>query len=158
VLGENNVAVPTHIFKVILVIPKEKEKKKKEEINNESKTKTTTHLLGAFLVPNEKIPEDKVLTDFEVPLEQLEKHTGLKFFRNLNRQTSIKPLCAYTACQVMTEAQLNQWNYARRIDWSKTRKEAQETWEEYQTKGYAVDDRLRNAYDRKLAELSKNEK
>ena len=146
-------AVPTHIFKVILVVPKEKAKKKRDESTPEAKA--TTHLIGAFLVPNERIGEGKVLTDFEVPLEYLERHTGmmtfiisiilyfvfcilyfifyilyfilniyylifdyrnkisslilisgLKFFRNLNRQLEMKPLCAYTACQVMTESQL----------------------------------------------------
>ena len=67
VIGENNVAVPTHMFKVILVTPKEKS----------DKTTKPTHLLGAFLVPNERIPDNKVLTDFEVPLDYLEKHTGM---------------------------------------------------------------------------------
>lgn len=68
--------MPSHIFKVILVIPKEKKKTKEGE---NDKTKPKTHLLGAFLVPNEKIPENKVLTDFEVPLDYLEKLTGMIF-------------------------------------------------------------------------------
>jgi hypothetical protein len=33
-----------------------------------------------------------------------------------------------------------------------------QTWEEYQTKGYAVDDRIKKVYERKLVELSKNSK
>ena len=62
---------------MILVVPKEK-KTKSENSTKEAKPKT--HLLGAFLVPNERIPENKVLTDFEVPLEYIEKHTGMHFF------------------------------------------------------------------------------
>ena len=70
-------AVPTHIFKVILVVPKEKAKKR-DESTPEAKAKT--HLIGAFLVPNERIGEGKQLTDFEVPLEYLERHTGMMTF------------------------------------------------------------------------------
>jgi endonuclease G len=59
VIGPNDVAVPTHFFKVIFV-----ESEKEAE---------------AYILPNEHIPKQTDLEDFRVPLEQVEKSAGLLF-------------------------------------------------------------------------------
>ncbi len=77
VIGANNVAVPTHLFKVILA-------------TDHDSPDTTPPLLGAFIVPNEPI-QDVSLTEFQVRLEEVEKHIGTKFHSQLDRsQVRIK--------------------------------------------------------------------
>ncbi len=68
VIGENNVAVPTHLFKIILAEDRA----------------ASPPLLGAFVVPNEPI-KDVSLTQFQVSLEEVEKHTGTRFHCKLDR-------------------------------------------------------------------------
>ena len=63
VLGECQIAVPTHFFKVI-------------RANNGS----NRHEIKCFLVPNERIDDRTSLEKFEVSLETIEKSSGLKFF------------------------------------------------------------------------------
>ncbi len=74
VIGENHVAVPTHLFKVILVVPRKETLPDKDKHNADQ-----PHFMAAFLVPNTKIGSDKHLLDFVVPLDQLEKYTGIYF-------------------------------------------------------------------------------
>ena len=66
-IGDNKVAVPTHLFKVVLA-----EKRGVEPS------------LAVFIIPNENI-RDTPLVSFSVSLEQLEDFTGWSFFPRLNR-------------------------------------------------------------------------
>jgi len=169
VLGDNNVAVPTHLFKVILVSPTPPSSflssSPPSSSSSSSSPPTTTNrnahnkppprefFVSAFLVPNEKIPSGKQLEDYEVPIEYLEKQTGLRFFRNIDRHKETKSLCKSVGCKVMSEAQLEYWNFSRRIDWAKTKDEAEQVWNEMHSKGYEPDDRTKRAYNRKMAEF-----
>ena len=69
-IGTENVAVPKYFYKIVLA------KNGKE------------HKAIAFLVPNEK--SDKSIYDFVVPIETLEKMTGIDFFPNLKNLKSSK--------------------------------------------------------------------
>ena len=69
-IGTEKVAVPKYFYKIILA------KSGKE------------HIAIAFLVPNED--SDKSLYDFVVPIETLEKMTGIDFFPNLKNLESSK--------------------------------------------------------------------
>ncbi len=69
-IGTEKVAVPKYFYKIILA------KSGKE------------HKAIAFLVPNEK--SDKSIYDFVVPIETLEKMTGIDFFPNLKNLKSTK--------------------------------------------------------------------
>lgn len=57
VIGEDQVAVPTHFFKVI---------KTKEKIK-------------AYIIPNQDIPKNNSIENYEVTLETIEKVSGLQF-------------------------------------------------------------------------------
>lgn len=59
VIGENEVSVPTHFFKVIFA-----DEEKEAE---------------AYILPNEPIPKETKLEEFKVPLDVLEKSAGLLF-------------------------------------------------------------------------------
>ena len=65
VFGENDTAVPTHFYKVMLL-----------ENNGDIAMK-------AYLIPNELIPTHIPLADFEVSVKEVEKMAGITFFDNL---------------------------------------------------------------------------
>ncbi|KAF9099789.1 nuclease [Mortierella sp. GBA35] len=78
-----NISVPTHFYKVILT-----------DRGNGDMT------VGAFVLPNNKIHNDVPLTAFQVPVEAVEKASGLKFFEMLERR-ALKNLCQDTECKVL---------------------------------------------------------
>ncbi|CAG8698828.1 8202_t:CDS:2, partial [Scutellospora calospora] len=82
-----NIAVPTHFFKVILA-------SKENDSDSQGRKK---YALGSFLIPNQRIPHDDPLEKYVVPLDALERATGLRFFENLNKNDT-QPLCEATKC------------------------------------------------------------
>ena len=86
-----NVAVPTHFFKVIFA-------EDGETGGNVS--------LGAFVLPNAKIANDKPLKDFEVPIEAVEKASGLDLAAKLPMQRR-KRLCDEVHCSIIVREYLD---------------------------------------------------
>jgi endonuclease G, mitochondrial len=80
-----NVAVPTHFFKVIFA---------------EDGKVGGNVALGAFVLPNAVISNDRPLSDFEVPLEAVERASGLEFASKLP-VTRRKRLCTEFACSLV---------------------------------------------------------
>jgi len=80
-----NIAVPTHFYKVIFA---------------EDGTTSGPVAVGAFVLPNAVIPNDKPITDFEVPIEAVERASGLEFVTKLPIQRR-KRLCADTTCALV---------------------------------------------------------
>nr|XP_018897013.1 PREDICTED: endonuclease G, mitochondrial [Bemisia tabaci] len=68
VIGPNNVAVPTHFFKVVVM---------------ESKDRRLE--MEAYLMPNKAIENDTPLHVFQVPPESIERAAGLLFFDRISR-------------------------------------------------------------------------
>ncbi|KAL2188891.1 hypothetical protein L209DRAFT_763511 [Thermothelomyces heterothallicus CBS 203.75] len=83
-----NVAVPTHFYKVIYA--------------EEQTAPGGNVALAAFVLPNAVIPNDKPLADFEVPLEAVERATGLEFATKLPPSRR-KRLCAETSCSIIVK-------------------------------------------------------
>jgi endonuclease G, mitochondrial len=83
-----NVAVPTHFYKVIYG----------EESAAESPTAKVA--LGAFVLPNAEIPNEKSLGDFEVPVEAVERASGLTFMERLPVERR-KRLCGEVRCDIL---------------------------------------------------------
>ncbi|KAK0630664.1 mitochondrial nuclease-like protein [Bombardia bombarda] len=79
------VAVPTHFYKVIFA---------------EDGTVGGNVALGAFVLPNAPIPNEKPLGDFEVPVEAVERASGLEFASKLPVQRR-KRLCAEANCALV---------------------------------------------------------
>ena len=73
VIGQNNVAVPTHFFKIVVM-------------ENESKDLE----MDAFVLPNQEIHDSTPLDNFRVPPESVERASGLLFFDRLNRDRLVK--------------------------------------------------------------------
>merc|ERR1711939_1233612 len=80
-----NIAVPTHFYKVIFA---------------EDGTTSGPVAVGAFVLPNAAIPNEKPITDFEVPIEAVERASGLEFASKLPVQRR-KRLCADTVCSLI---------------------------------------------------------
>lgn len=80
-----SVAVPTHFYKVILA---------------EDGKPGGNVSIGAFVMPNAPIPNDKPLRDFEVPLEAVERASGLEFAGQLPVERR-RMLCAEGDCSIV---------------------------------------------------------
>lgn len=80
-----SVAVPTHFYKVILA---------------EDGKPGGNVSIGAFVMPNAPIPNDKPLRDFEVPLEAVERASGLEFANKLPVERR-RMLCAEGDCSIV---------------------------------------------------------
>lgn len=66
-IGDNEVAVPTHLYKVIVA-------KQGGQVAT-----------GAFIVPNKPLTYAHHLTSFQVPLSHLERKVGTRFYTDLDR-------------------------------------------------------------------------
>lgn len=80
-----SVAVPTHFYKVIFA---------------EDGRAGGNVAIGAFVLPNAPISNDKPITDFEVPVEAVERASGLEFATKLPVQRR-KRLCSDTTCSLV---------------------------------------------------------
>ena len=80
-----NVAVPTHFYKIIFA--------------EDGKTGGNVSL-GAFVLPNARIANDKPLKDFEVPVEAIERASGLDFAAKLPMQRR-RRLCDEVHCSII---------------------------------------------------------
>ena len=67
VLGHNHVAVPTHFFKVLLIE------------NNQGK-----YELMSFVMPNDVLPHKVNIKQYLVPLDAVERASGLLFFNKIS--------------------------------------------------------------------------
>ena len=83
-----NVAVPTHFFKLIIA---------ENPIQNPKSDKVS---LAAFVLPNAPISNETKITDFEVPVNALERSTGLELLKNLPKNKTV-PLCKEVKCQLV---------------------------------------------------------
>jgi endonuclease G len=82
-----NVAVPTHFYKVIFA---------------EDGLVGGNVALAAFVLPNVPIANEKPLQDFEVPLEAVERASGLEFASKLPASRR-KSLCKEIACSIIVK-------------------------------------------------------
>jgi endonuclease G, mitochondrial len=65
VIGDGDVAVPTHFFKVI-----------------SSKNHTGSNIVEAYILPNDDIPPNTPLNSFQTSIEKVQKAAGVLFFNN----------------------------------------------------------------------------
>ena len=79
-----NVAVPTHFYKVVLA----------EDGKPDGKV-----AVGAFVLPNAQISNKTKLTEFEVPVEMVERASGLELLHKLDVARR-KRLCGEVECSV----------------------------------------------------------
>ncbi|KAI8084744.1 uncharacterized protein BX664DRAFT_337679 [Halteromyces radiatus] len=79
-----NVAVPTHFYKVIMT-----------ESNGRYHS-------AAFVLPNQPIPDSTPLETFKVPMDAVERGSGLTFFDRMGpTKANLPDLCKETKCQIV---------------------------------------------------------
>lgn len=84
-----NIAVPTHFFKLVVGEKSVKRDAMSEEI-----------AVAAFVLPNAIIPNEVPLKSFEVPVESLERSSGLEFLKSVPPK-QVKPLCREVSCEII---------------------------------------------------------
>ncbi|XP_052768716.1 nuclease EXOG, mitochondrial-like [Mya arenaria] len=140
VIGQNGVAVPTHLFKVIVV-----EDKLGEPV-----------AMATFIVPNEPINFDHKLTEYQVPMETLEGVVGMKIIPKLDRQI-VGDLCEIEGCKLMDRTEFELYFIGRKLGSANTLHRLDKVWGELEEKKLQPDQYLKDLYNRKLVELGKTE-
>lgn len=84
-----NIAVPTHFFKLIVAEQSKKRGAGSKEV-----------AVAAFVMPNDVIPNEVPLRNFEVPIESLEKSSGLELLKKLPVKER-KSLCSEVDCAII---------------------------------------------------------
>jgi len=140
VIGENNVSVPTHLYKVILV----------EDPSLEAP------LVAGFVVPNAPI-EDKHLKEFQVKIGDLEKHAGLKFHSKMEALVAPGDLCEVEGCRMQDYKEFQQFFWKRRLSSPWNLRGLERDWKEA-TRKRVVTPELEAIYIEKREEMVEKEK
>ncbi|KFO38320.1 Nuclease EXOG, mitochondrial [Fukomys damarensis] len=143
VIGEDNVAVPSHLYKVILA------RRSPESIEPLA--------LGAFVVPNEAIGFQPLLTEFQVSLQDLEKLSGLVFFPHLDRTSNIRNICAVDTCKLLDFQEFTLYLSTRKIAGAHSVHKLEKVMENLKNAGIEPDDYFLSRYEKKLEELKAKE-
>ena len=136
VIGQHNVAVPTHLYKVIL-----------------ADDRWNPPVLGAFVVPNEPIGFEFKLQDFQVPLKDLEREAGLIFFPKYDVSTA-PDLCERDGCKLLSEEFMKLITFGRKLRNAGSLQELEKVWEELKESKLTVDKFSIEIYEKKKEQLS----
>ncbi|MBN3278895.1 EXOG Nuclease, partial [Polyodon spathula] len=98
VIGKGNMAVPTHLYKVILA--------------HRSDTSSEPLALGCFVVPNKPIGF--------VSLVDLEKMSGLSFFPLLDKTQAVQNICDADPCKLMGFKEFTLYITSRKVSSART--------------------------------------
>ncbi|NP_001090384.1 nuclease EXOG, mitochondrial [Xenopus laevis] len=139
VIGADEVAVPSHLYKVILV----REKGSEQPL-----------AIGAFVVPNSPIGFDHQLPEYKVQLEDLEKMSGLLFFPQLDRDKGLKPLCDVDSCRLIQLHEFKLYIAARRVGGARNLQKLERILSELKEEGITPDGYLLDLYEKKRKEFS----
>ncbi|XP_074659448.1 nuclease EXOG, mitochondrial-like [Tubulanus polymorphus] len=140
VIGDDNVAVPTHLYKLIIV-------------DGDSGRRG----LGAFVVPNKPVNSNN-LTEFQTSLEALERTSGIKFLDKLPLPSPSpagyrEDLCTIDKCLLVDQDEHDlKWI---RVDLKKARNrnDLERAWSRLRRKGLKADETMQNLYNEKLNEF-----
>ena len=139
VLGTNYVAVPTHLYKIVLV----------------TDHKLQQPLLGTFIVPNVPIA-DKHLAQFRASLEDLERHVGVVFHPDLDR-AGVGDLCSESGCNLQDYKQFMDFFWSRKLKNPWNLYNLEKDWQEIVNKGQRTDE-LEKLYNEAKKSLLEKEK
>ena len=122
VIGERQLAVPTHLYKVVLA---------------EGGANSERHL-SAFVLPNGPVAGHPPLDTFVVSLESVEAASGLVFFPELTERASILPLCGgqSAGCGIgAMDGRIQGWKLLGDLKLSSTCQELRNAWAEVESQG-----------------------
>ncbi|XP_006890711.1 PREDICTED: nuclease EXOG, mitochondrial [Elephantulus edwardii] len=143
VIGQDNVAVPSHLYKVILA--------------RRSPGSTEPLALGAFVVPNKAIGFQPPLTEFQVSLQDLEKLSGLVFFPRLDRTSDIRNICSVDTCKLLTYQEFTLYLSTRKVKGASSLPRLEKILENLKSAGIEPDEHFLVLYGKKREELKAKE-
>lgn len=138
VIGKNHVAVPTHLFKLILT---------------ENAQDGTTAAAG-FVIPNKKIPEDDHLTKYQVPIREVEHYGGFIAYPKVNAE-NLADLCKVTGCNMISARDHRGMSLERDLESSRSLWFLEKTWKALQDEGYTVTEKMKQVYESRKSILQK---
>ncbi|XP_036445477.1 nuclease EXOG, mitochondrial-like [Colossoma macropomum] len=141
-IGKDDVAVPTHLYKVILA-----QKDPSAEVL----------ALGAFVVPNAPIGFNHHLKEYQVSLTELERMSGLTFFPKVDKTQSLKNLCTVDSCELMDFKRFTLYMTGRKVGGAKTLAKLDKIMAELKEAGIPPDEYLVKLYLEKKQELLQKE-
>ncbi|KAL8164882.1 UNVERIFIED_CONTAM: hypothetical protein K2H54_012837 [Gekko kuhli] len=140
VIGKDDVAVPSHLYKVILA--------------RRSATSPDLLALGAFVVPNNPIGFDHQLPEFQVGIRELEKMSGLVFFPQVNKDKGVQNICEIDTCRLMSLEEFTLYITTRKVRSARTLERLEKIMSELREKGIKPDEYLLKVYKKKEEELA----
>ena len=135
----NNVAVPTHLYKVILA----------EDDNKHS-------VFGAFVVPNEPLNFEKKLQDFQVSLDVLAQYSGLVFFPGFDADKA-NDLCLTDGCKMLSKERMDMIVFGRRLRNAPSSELLDNVWQEMKENKLTPDSFTIDVYESRKRELQQQE-
>ncbi|KAM9387894.1 nuclease EXOG, mitochondrial [Phaethornis superciliosus] len=139
VIGKDDVAVPSHLYKVILA--------------RRTRTSTEPLVLGAFVVPNNPIGFSHHLTEFQVNIEDLEKMSGLVFFPLVDKTKDVQNICEVDTCKLMGFKEFTLYITARKVQSARTLHRLEKAMAELREAGIEPDEYLLKLHKKKEEEL-----
>ncbi|XP_067871278.1 nuclease EXOG, mitochondrial-like [Heterodontus francisci] len=143
VIGKNEVAVPTHLYKVILA--------------QKGNASSELLALGAFVVPNRPIGFDHQLSEYQMDLEDLEKMSGVTFFPALAKAKWCHDLCVMDTCKLLNFAEFTLYIAGRKVQNAGTLHRLEKIMAELRESGIEPDEYLQNLYQKKKQEVELKE-
>ncbi|KAB0378637.1 nuclease EXOG, mitochondrial [Muntiacus reevesi] len=144
VIGEDNVAVPSHLFKVILA--------------RRSAGSAEPLALGAFVVPNKAIGFQPQLREFQVSLQDLEQLSGLVFFPQLDRTSDVRDICSVDTCKLLDFREFTLYLSTRKLEGARSVVRLEKVMENLRNAGIEPDEYFMTRYEKKLEELRAQER
>ena len=140
VIGKNEISVPTHLYKVIIA----------------EDPVLDMPLLAAFVVPNEPIPKNARLVDFQIPLSDLERKVGFRFHVQLDRN-NVSDLCSVDGCSIMRFRDFQAYFIRRGINGARNISELERYWRQANKYDLDSDDEIKKIYNSRLEEMNKTD-
>lgn len=141
-IGKDDVAVPTHLFKVILA---------------QKNPSSDTLALGAFVVPNRPIGFDHSLVEYQVSLSDLERMSGLSFYPKVDPSMTLRNLCDVDSCKLMDFKEFTLYITGRKVGSARSSEKLEKFMAELKEMGIVPDDYLLKLYHRKKEDLAQKE-
>ncbi|XP_033098064.1 nuclease EXOG, mitochondrial-like [Anneissia japonica] len=141
VVGAHQVAVPTHLYKIVTV----------------ENTSSKLVGVGAFIVPNQPISSDHAnLTEYQVPLEDLEKKTGFTFLPTLDLSQT-ENLCSIDTCKLMSAKDLQKFVIRKKLQRASDFCQLEKVWKEMEKKRISPEKIDHDLYAKKKEEIMNQE-
>ena len=92
-------------------------------------------MLAAFVMPNCPIREQVPLYRYQVPMVELERTTGLRFFPEIKREELVRDVCVATGCDYSGDERVQAWRRFGLIKAAETIEELDAVWNECEREG-----------------------